>query len=141
MEAHKELIDREARTKRSPQDMVERTSDNYFNKNDNGKKSMAKKRKAFDIDVTRPEINSEALKGSSANDVTVSISENEVVIEMKCPSRAGRLLKIMDAVSSLNLDFNSVQSTESDGNLYLTIKSKVSTWTCTFGFIHSIEHE
>ncbi|XP_015955534.1 transcription factor GLABRA 3 [Arachis duranensis] len=128
LEAHKDLTDREARTKRSPQDMVERTSDNYFNKTDNGNKSMAKKRKSRDIDDTRPEINSESLlKGSSTNDVAVNINENnEVVIEMKCPSRAGMFLKIMEAVSSLRLNFHSVQSSEVDGNLYFTLKSKLT---------------
>ncbi|XP_057752018.1 transcription factor GLABRA 3 isoform X1 [Arachis stenosperma] len=128
LEAHKDLTDREARTKRSPQDMVERTSDNYFTKTDNGNKSMAKKRKSRDIDDTRPEINSESLlKGSSTNDVAVNINENnEVVIEMKCPSRAGMFLKIMEAVSSLRLNFHSVQSSEVDGNLYFTLKSKLT---------------
>jgi len=114
-------------TRRSPQDMVERTSDHYFSKNHNGKKSVAKKRKVCGVDETGKEINSDALKGSYANDITVRTGDNEIVIEMKCPSRTGRLLEIMEAVNSLSIDFNSVQSTEADGNLYLTIKSVVST--------------
>ncbi|MED6191444.1 endoglucanase 3 [Stylosanthes scabra] len=117
LEAHKDLTDREARTKRSPQDMVERTSDNYFNKTDNGKKSMAKKRKSRDMDDTSPE----------TNDVAVNINENnEVVVEMNCPSKAGMFLKIMEGVSSLGLNFHSVQSREADGNLYVTLKSKLT---------------
>ncbi|KAF1872548.1 hypothetical protein Lal_00016850 [Lupinus albus] len=126
LEAQREIIDIEARTKRSPQDMVERTSDNYFNKTDNGKKPVVKKRKVCDIDAARVEINLDALNGSSTNDVTVTVSGNEVVVELKCPSREGRVLKIMEAISSLNLDFNSVQSTEADGILYMTIKSKLN---------------
>ncbi|OIW09872.1 hypothetical protein TanjilG_24527 [Lupinus angustifolius] len=125
LEAQREIIDIETRTKRSPQDMVERTSDNYFNKTDNGKKPVVKKRKVCDIDAARVEINADALNGSSTNDVTVTVSGKEVVIELKCPSTEGRVLKIMEAISSLNLDFNSVQSTESDGTLYMTIKSKL----------------
>ncbi|XP_019422570.1 PREDICTED: transcription factor EGL1-like isoform X1 [Lupinus angustifolius] len=125
LEAQRDIIDIEARTKRSPQDMVERTSDNYFNKIDtNGKKPLGKKRKVCDIDAAHVEINSDAFKGSSANDVTVSVSGNEVVIEMKSLCRQGRVLEIIEAVSSLNLDLNSVQSTEADGNVYLKIKSK-----------------
>ncbi|XP_061348687.1 transcription factor EGL1-like [Gastrolobium bilobum] len=124
LEARRELIDMETRTKKSPQDLEERTSDQYFNKTNNGKKSVIKKRKACEIDETGLEINSDAFRGSSTKDITVNMSDNKVVIEMKCPSRAGRLLEIMEAVNSLSIDFNSVQSTEADGNLFLTIKSK-----------------
>lgn len=135
MEAHRELTVIESRTKRSPQDMVERASDHYFNKTSNGKKPVVKKRKVCDMEESGREINSDVLKGSSTNEVVVTMSDNEVVIEMKCPSRAGRLLEIMEAVNNLSIDFKSVQSTETDGNLYLTIKSKVSTWICLLVFI------
>jgi len=138
LEAQRGVTNIDPGTRRSPQDMVERTSDHYFSKNNNGKKSVVKKRKVSGVDETGKEINSDALKGSYGNDVTVSTSDNEIVIEMKCPSRAGRLLEIMEAVNSFNIDFNSVQSTEADGNLYLTIKSVVSTWFYTF--MHSAEH-
>ncbi|KAJ1411809.1 hypothetical protein SESBI_20865 [Sesbania bispinosa] len=126
LEAKRELTDIESRSKKSSHDMGERTSDHYFNKANSGKKTVVKKRKVCDIEEAGREINSDALRGSSANDVTVSISDNEVMIEMRCPCRTGRLLEIIEAVSSLNIDidFNSVQSTEADGNLYLTIKSK-----------------
>ncbi|QCD85042.1 transcription factor MYC2 [Vigna unguiculata] len=123
LEVQRGMTNMEPGTRRSPQDMVERTSDHYFSKNHNGKKSVAKKRKVCGVDETGKEINSDALKGSYANDITVRTSDNEIVIEMKCPSRTGRLLEIMEAVNSLSIDFNSVQSTEADGNLYLTIKS------------------
>ncbi|XP_027341659.1 transcription factor EGL1-like [Abrus precatorius] len=123
LEAQRGVKDIESGTKRSPQDMMERTSDHYYNKTNNGKKAVVKKRKACGIEETVREINSDTLRGSSTNDVAVFTSNNEIVIEMKCPSRAGRLMEIMEAVNSLNIDFNSVQSTEADGNLYLTIKS------------------
>lgn len=123
LEAQRGVTDIETETRRLPQDMVERTSDHYFSKSNNGKKPVAKKRKVSGVDETGREINSDVPKGSYANDVTVSTSDNEIVIEMKCPSRAGKLLEIMEAVNSFNVDFNSVQSTEADGNLYLTIKS------------------
>ncbi|KAK7399205.1 hypothetical protein VNO78_10384 [Psophocarpus tetragonolobus] len=131
LEAQRGVTDTETGTRRSPQDMVERTSDHYFSKNNNSKKPWIKKRKACGVDETGREINSDALKGSYSNDVTVSTSDKEIVIEMKCPSRAGRLLEIMEAVNSFNIDFNSVQSTEADGNLYLTIKSVFTGATIT----------
>ncbi|KAL5188789.1 Transcription factor GLABRA 3 [Glycine soja] len=125
LEAHRGVTDIETGTRRSPQDTVERTPDHYFSKNNNnnGKKPGMKKRKACGVDEKGREINLDALKGSYANDVTVSTSDNGIVIEMKCPSRAGRMLEIMEAINSFNIDFSSVQSTEADGNLYLTIKS------------------
>ncbi|KAF7810300.1 Transcription factor GLABRA 3 [Senna tora] len=125
LEACKELVDLETKTKRKPQDMVERTSDNYFNnKTDNGKKPMLNKRKACDIDETWRDDESVALKDSSTNSITISMSNSEVLIEMKCPWREGAMMEIMQAISSFHLDFHSVQSSEADGNLYLTIKSK-----------------
>lgn len=98
MEAHRVVTDIETGTRRSPQDTVERTPDHYFSKNNNnnGKKPGMKKRKACGVDEKGREINLDALKGSYANDVTVSTSDNEIVIELKCPSKAGRLLEIMD---------------------------------------------
>jgi hypothetical protein len=129
LEAQKEPIDIESRSKKSHHDLLERTCDDYYNnKTNNGKKPMMKKRKICDISETRRQIFSDALKGSSNSDVTVSMSDNGVVIEMKCPSREGRILEIMDAVNNLNMDFNSVQSTDSDGRLHVIIRSKVSSW-------------
>ncbi|GAU19442.1 hypothetical protein TSUD_76860 [Trifolium subterraneum] len=115
LEAQKEPIDTESRSKKSHHDMLERTCDDYYNnKTNNGKKPMMKKRK----------ICSDTSKGSSNSDVIVSMSDNGVVIEMKCPSKAGRILEIMEAVNNLNMDFNSVQSTDSDGRLHVIIRSK-----------------
>lgn len=126
LEAQRESTGIESRSKKSHHDMVERTSDQYYNnKTNNGKKPMVKKRKICDIEEARREMCSDASKGSSNRNVNVSMSDNGVVIEMKCPSKAGRILEIMEAVNNLNIDFNSVQSTEeADGSLHLIIKSK-----------------
>ncbi|XP_027360621.1 transcription factor EGL1-like [Abrus precatorius] len=125
LEAQRVLIDLEARTKRTPQDMVERTSDNYCNnKFDSKKKSVVNKRKASDIDEKRRGISSKALKKASASNVTICMRDNEILIEMNCLWRERVLLKIMEAINSLCLDCHSVQSSEADGNLNLTIKSK-----------------
>lgn len=125
LEALKESKDSETRTKRAPQDVVERTCDNYCNNRaDNGKKPAMNKRKACDVDETVTEMDSVRLKDIS-NNVTICMNDNEVLIEMKCPWREGVLLEIMEAVSNLHLDFHSVHSSEADGTLYLTMKSKI----------------
>nr|AAK19613.1 GHDEL65 [Gossypium hirsutum] len=103
----------EARTK------IERTSDN------NGKKSSLSKRKAYDVvDEADQEIGYVASKDGSTDKVTLSMNNKELLIEFKCPWREGILLEVMDALSILNLDCHSVQSSTTEGILSLTIKSK-----------------
>lgn len=110
----------EARTK------IERTSDNYGNnKTNNGKKSSLSKRKAYDVvDEADQEIGYVASKDGSTDKVTLSMNNKELLIEFKCPWREGILLEVMDALSILNLDCHSVQSSTTEGILSLTIKSK-----------------
>ena len=121
----------EVRARRKCPEMVEQTSDNYDDKMiDDGKKPWIYKRKACDIDETEPDINGiiipkESLKPSS--DMKVCINDEEVVIEMRSPWRDYLLLDIMDAVNALHLDCHSVQSSNQDGFLTLTLKSKVCT--------------
>ena len=137
MEAQRELIDLDnrSRTKRTPQDMVDRTSDNYRNnKIDHGKKSVSNKRKACEADETWQEINSDALKEGSNINVTICMTDTEVLIEMKCPWREGVLLETVEALSSLHLDCHSVQSSEADGSFYLIIKCKVKHLYMPFRF-------
>ncbi|MED6170903.1 endoglucanase 3 [Stylosanthes scabra] len=115
LEAKKDVIDFDGIVStRTSQDMGERTSDTNGNKNS---KSVSNKRRAWeaagDEEMNNPDI-----------DVEIYVSESEVVIEMKCPWREGVLLETVEALSSLHLDCHSLQSSESHGNLYLTIKSK-----------------
>lgn len=127
LEACRELIDLDTKAKRTPQDMVERTSDNYFNKTDNGMKSMSNKRKACDIEEeTWLKDDSFALSDSSTSSVTISLSNTDVLIEVKCPWREGVVMKIMEELVSFNLDLRSIQSSEVGGILHLTIRSQVS---------------
>ncbi|KAH1106220.1 hypothetical protein J1N35_009988 [Gossypium stocksii] len=110
----------EARTK------IERTSDNYGNnKTNNGKKPSLSKRKAYDVvDEADQEIGYVASKDGSTDNVTVSMNNKELLIEFKCPWREGILLEVIDALSILNLDCHSVQSSTTEGILSLAIKSK-----------------
>lgn len=64
-------------------------------------------------------------ESSSTEDLTVSIVDKNVSIEINCPWRESLLLEIMDTVSDLNLESQAVQSSNSDGVFSLTIKSKV----------------
>ncbi|CAL5442565.1 unnamed protein product [Camellia sinensis] len=121
LDSFKEVVEQEARTRRKPQDSAERTSDNYAN---NIKKPLINKRKACDIGEIEPEINQMVLKNSSNDSVTVSMIEKDVLIEVRCPWRGCLLLEIMDAISHLHLDSYSIQSTNTDGILSLTVKSK-----------------
>ncbi|KAM2227647.1 hypothetical protein ACFXTI_014433 [Malus domestica] len=125
LESLQEPTDSEAKIKRKLQDTVERTSDNCCNtKISNGKKPIVYKRKASDMDETEPEINHIVSKNSSSDNITVNMTNKDVLIEMKFPWREGVLLEIMDTTSRLHLDTHSVQSSTADGILSLTIKSR-----------------
>nr|QTO65828.1 GLABRA3-like protein [Asarum europaeum] len=124
LEACKESSESEAKERRKYLDIVERTSDNYgHNEITNGKKPFINKRKASNIDEADAELNWVLSKDGLA-DVTVTIADKEVSIEMKCPWRECLLLEIVDAISNLHLDAHSVQSSTTDGVLFLTLKSK-----------------
>ncbi|XP_021631103.1 transcription factor GLABRA 3 isoform X3 [Manihot esculenta] len=112
LESCRELTELDARTRRR-----ERTSDNYGrNKTGNSKKPPVNKRKICKIDDTETEMD---------YDISVSVNDKDVIIEINCPWREGLLLEIMDAAAShLHLDSYSVQSSTINGILSLTIKSK-----------------
>ncbi|KAF3448573.1 hypothetical protein FNV43_RR09286 [Rhamnella rubrinervis] len=125
LECCRETTEIEPKTKRKPQDTTEGISDNYGNnKTSSGKKALINKRKASDIDETEPGINYAVSEDSLADNVTVSVKNNGVTIEIRCPWREGILLEVMDSLSNLHLDSHSVQSSNIDGILCLTIKSK-----------------
>ncbi|XP_059642953.1 transcription factor EGL1-like isoform X2 [Cornus florida] len=125
LESCKEDAELEAITRRKPQDTAERTCDSHGNnKTDNGKKPLINKRKACDIDEAGPEINRVLLNDSSTDNVAVSMVEEDVLTEIKCPWRECLLIKLVDAISNLHLDSHSVQSSNIDGILTMTIKSK-----------------
>nr|AVD68968.1 bHLH1 [Muscari armeniacum] len=119
LESCKEIVEMEAREKRKHPDIAERTSDNYGNEDTNQRKSLARKRKACDIEGDRWCISKDA-----GVDINVTVIDNEVMIEMNCPWRDCLLLEIVDAISSIQLDVLSVQSSTSNGSLALTLKAK-----------------
>ncbi|PRQ58069.1 putative transcription factor bHLH family [Rosa chinensis] len=115
----------EAIARRKFLERAEKASDNYDKtKTGNPKKPWINKRKACDIDESDPELNRLVSKESLPLDVKVSVKEQEVLIEMRCPYREYILLDIMDAVNSLYLDAHSVQSSTLNDVLTLSLKSK-----------------
>ncbi|KAJ6714456.1 TRANSCRIPTION FACTOR TT8 [Salix viminalis] len=94
------------------------------NKIGNGKNSLTNKRKAPGIDEMEPDMNHNVSKDGPADNITVSMNKEDVLIEIKCIWREGILLEIMDVASHFHLDSHSVQSSTMDGILSLTIKSK-----------------
>ncbi|CAK9158885.1 unnamed protein product [Ilex paraguariensis] len=118
----------ERRRRKSHDHAVERTSDNYGNKKiGNSKKPLKHKRKVCDADEMEPESHRVPLSESSTDDdVTVSVIKHDVLIKMKCAWRESLLLEILDTINNLNLDSHTVQSSNIDGILSLTIKSKLT---------------
>ncbi|XP_058082223.1 transcription factor GLABRA 3-like isoform X2 [Magnolia sinica] len=126
LEGCKEFTESGARERRKHPDIVERTSDNYGNNEivANGQKLSINKRKACDIDKAADVELNWVLSKDCLADMTVTIIEKEVVIEMRCPWRECLLIEIVDAISGLHLDAHSVQSSTIDGVLTLALKSK-----------------
>lgn len=117
--------DFEVRGRTKYMELVEQISDNYDKKKiHSGRKSWINKRKASDIDETDPDLHRGFPEDGRALDVKVSIKDQEVLIEMRCPYREYILLDVMDAINNLHLDAHSVQSSAQSGILQLTLKSK-----------------
>lgn len=128
LEARKECGESEERKRKKHPDIVERTSDNYHqdhgqNEISHRSKHSLNKRRASDIGEMDAGINSLLSKESLA-DMTITVVEKEVMIEMRCPWREGLLLELVDAINSLNLDARSVQSSSVDGILTMRLTSK-----------------
>ncbi|KAH7522603.1 hypothetical protein FEM48_Zijuj07G0156100 [Ziziphus jujuba var. spinosa] len=119
LESYMGSVNYESRARKKYLDIVEQTSDNYKN----GKTTWITKRKACDIDETDPDL-SRVIHKEGPPDIKVSLKDQEVLIEMRCPYREYILLDIMDAINNLHLDAHSVRSNNHDGVLTLTLKSK-----------------
>ncbi|KAL1834805.1 hypothetical protein ACET3Z_004456 [Daucus carota] len=129
LESQKELQDIEAARRKRSCDIIESTSDNYGDKRvDKSLKQALKKRKASgikEVKAIRPFQQEDIL----TEDVTISKTGKDITIEILCPWREDLFVEIMGATSNLHLDFHSVQSSNIDGNLSMTIKSKVNRST------------
>ncbi|KAI7757097.1 hypothetical protein M8C21_034051 [Ambrosia artemisiifolia] len=61
--------------------------------------------------------------------ITVSATEKDVTIEIRCKWRDNVIVQVFDAMSSLNLESHSVHSSNVDGILSLSIESKLKSCT------------
>lgn len=124
-ELERRVQDLEARSARRSNDTAEQTSDNCgTSKFDDIKGSLPNKRKACDMDEMEPESCNGLLKGSSANSIVINMIDKEVSIKMRCLWSEGLLLKIMETLTDLQLDCHTVQSSNIDGILSISIESK-----------------
>ncbi|KAL6979576.1 endoglucanase 3 [Sarracenia purpurea var. burkii] len=127
-ESCEEVAEVEAKTRRKPRETVERTSDNYRNNtigpNFSSNKPLINKRKTCETGEMEPGINRVLPRDSGADTVSISVTEMDTLIKIRCPWREFLLLEIMDKVSQFHLDSHSVQSTNTGGILSLTIRSK-----------------
>ncbi|KAI3468727.1 hypothetical protein Pfo_025390 [Paulownia fortunei] len=125
LESYKEAMEIESTMQSKHQDAIERTSDNYGpNKIGNTKKPSTNKRKACETDKTGAENNRARLRDSSTDNITVSVTDKDVLIEMRCSWKECVLIEVMEAISKLRMDVHSVQSSNTDGILSMTIKAK-----------------
>lgn len=129
LERRVEELEGRGAARRKPQEAAERISVSYGTNriaNSSKKSSPFKKRKASDlVEDMEHETDEYCRMGeSSSEDLTVSIIDKNVSIEINCAWRESLLLEIMDAVSDLNLESQAVQSSNTDGIFSLTIKSK-----------------
>lgn len=126
LESYKEVIELESTTQSKPHDAIERTSDNYGpNKFGSIKKLLTNKRKACDTEKMAADNKRVHLRDSSTDRITVSITDKDVLIEMRCSWRESVLLEVMEAITKLHLDSQTVQSSTNDGILSMSIKAKV----------------
>ncbi|KAL8064116.1 hypothetical protein ABFX02_01G070700 [Erythranthe guttata] len=113
-ELERKVEELESTMQSKPHDRVERTSDNYGpHKTGNiTKKPLANKRKACEIEKVGPD------------NISVTVSDKDVSIELRCCEKEGVLLQVMEAIRKLRMDTQNVQSSNGDGILSVTIKAK-----------------
>lgn len=115
----------ESTTRSEPDDSIEQTSDNYGQKKIGSfKKLLPSKRKACDEEKTGPD-NKSAQLDSSTDSITVNIKDKDVVIEVRCLWRDSVFLEVMEVITKLSLDLQTVRSSCTDGIFSMSIKAKV----------------
>lgn len=134
LESYKETMKLELAARSKSQDANERTSGNYSpNKTGNSKKPPSNKRKARDKDNIGAENSKIRLTDTTTDNISVSVSDKDVLIEIRCSCKEHALVEVMGAISKLHLDTQNVQSSTIDGILSMTINAKVvGSWSCMF---------
>lgn len=126
LESHKEATQLDSTTQTKAQDAIERTSDNYGpNKNGSTKKPMTNKRKACERERIGPDNKKVQLRDSSTDNIIVDVADKDVLIEIRCSWKDNVVIDIMEAVSKLRMDTQTVQSSNAGGIVIMTVKAKV----------------
>lgn len=120
--SYKEAMERESTAHSKSQDAIERTSDNYGH--DTSKKPATNKRKASDKGKVGPENSKARLRDASTDNVAVSVSDKEVLIEIRCSGKEHVLLEVMETLSKIRLETQTIQSSTTDGTLTITVNAK-----------------
>ncbi|KAH6777577.1 hypothetical protein C2S51_008889 [Perilla frutescens var. frutescens] len=93
LESYKEATERESTTQSKAHDSIERTSDNYgHSKFGSITKLLGNKRKSCDTEKMAGE-NKRGRSSSSTDSITISITDKDVLIEMRCSWRQCVLLE------------------------------------------------
>ncbi|KAK6117049.1 hypothetical protein DH2020_049192 [Rehmannia glutinosa] len=125
LESYKEVMELESTTQSKPHDAIERTSDNIGpNKIDIIKKPLTNKRKACGTDKMAADNKRNRLRDSSTDSITISMTDKNVLIEIRCSWREFVLVEVMEVITKLHLDSQTVQSSNTDGILSVSIKAK-----------------
>ncbi|KAL4570782.1 hypothetical protein LXL04_026444 [Taraxacum kok-saghyz] len=104
----KMLESNEDRLSKKSHDVQERACDSSYG---------TKRKASCDVDDLQEECSSDC--------ITVSAIEKDVTIEIRCRWREDMMVQVFYAMSSLNLESYSIQSSNVDGILTLSIESKV----------------
>ncbi|CAA0831555.1 Transcription factor GLABRA 3, partial [Striga hermonthica] len=127
LESYKRAMELETtRTQQTgPHEAIERTSGNYSPRETGILKTpLGNKRKACDTDKTIADHKRGRPRDSSKGSIILNVTEKDVSIDIKCGWREFVLVEIMEAITKLHLDSQTVQSSVADGILSMTIKAK-----------------
>nr|WOV89688.1 MYC5 [Pogostemon cablin] len=124
LESYKEATELESTRQGKPRDAIERTSDNYGQKKiENFKKLLLNKRKPCDAEKMGAD-NKRVHLSSSVDTITVSVNDKDVLIEVRCLWRESVLVEVMEVLTKLHLQSQTVQSSNTDGNSLLVYQSQ-----------------
>lgn len=115
-----------SKPRKKSQEALERTSDNSNHiRSEFSRRTSGSKRRSRGDDDEVEEKEIDRRDSSADNSLSIRIKGKDVEMELRCVWREGLLLEIMEALSNLHLDSQSVQSSNVNGVLSLKINSKV----------------
>ncbi|CAH9120869.1 unnamed protein product [Cuscuta epithymum] len=92
---------------------------------DKGNSLSQKGKNEDDMEECPHDNNKGFAKNGLAHGVNISVNEDNVMIEMRCVWSEGILIKIVEALNHMHLVCREIQSSNTDGILFVTIKAKI----------------